>query len=78
MKIYKPGEAPDGYSIEEYCPWCDSCIPIKLEYPEDEKGKISYHQTCPVCGEDLMLCTTCNDDRNSCDWDLLDGCKFMK
>lgn len=82
MKLYMPGKAPDSYSIEEYCPYCDNMIPIDLEYPADAKGSINYEQECPVCGMKLMICTTCHDDEFECDWTEIDEnyghCKMMK
>lgn len=60
-KTYEPGKAPDDYNFEEYCPYCDSMIPVVIDEAEERR----YATTCPVCGEQLMLCTLCQ-------WDQMD------
>ena len=72
--VYKPGEAPEGYDQEEYCPHCDNAIPVVL----DQQDFDYYEFTCPVCGNRLMLCTLCCDDENGkCDWTEERGCYRM-
>ena len=67
MLLFKPGEAPEDYHAEEYCPFCDSYIPILWEdHERQEDSVIDYQQTCPVCGKRLMLCSTCQNDGNEC------------
>lgn len=76
MKVFKPGEAPENYSFEEYCPWCESMIPVIWgDSPEKEQ----YQFTCPECGHKLMICSACAYDdgfSHYCDWDpVTDTCK---
>lgn len=73
-RVYKPDEAPNGYSFEEYCPNCDNCIPVEVD-----EGDHNYETTCPICGKKLMLCTLCHDDHgDECDWTEKRGCKFSR
>ena len=71
IHTYKPGEVkPDDYDFEEYCPHCDSFIPVRT-YSTDE-----YETVCPVCGKRLMLCTLCRDVfGDTCDWNDKNDCK---
>lgn len=74
-KAYKPGEAPEHYNFEEYCPHCNNEIPIVID-----DAVFRYKMTCPVCGEKLMLCTLCHWDNSDaglpdrCDWSYEHGC----
>ena len=57
------------YNYEEYCPHCDCFIPIVID--NAEWGR--YDLTCPVCGEQLMLCVLCrwdqeNNNGGECDY----------
>lgn len=73
--VYYPGKAPKEYDQEEYCPHCDSTIPVVIDQDDFEH----YEFTCPVCGEKLMLCTLCNDDQDGgCDWTEEYGCFRMR
>ena len=72
---YKPWSIPVGsYNFDEYCPQCDSYIPVRI----DENEKENYEIVCPVCGQRLMLCTLCHMDGHECDFCLEKGCKMMK
>lgn len=74
--VFTPGKAPENYNFEEYCPHCDSCVPVLI----DEQEHTCYEVTCPVCGQKLMLCTLCNWDSEEtdrphfCDWSPANGC----
>ena len=73
-KIYHPGNCPTNYDFEEYCPFCDNAIPVKIDHGDYDH----YEFTCPVCGEKLMLCTLCHDDHgDKCDWTEQTGCGMM-
>ena len=56
-KLYKPGNAPDGYNYEERCPHCDEAIPVVID-----NDCFDYRATCPVCGKPMMLCGLCRMD----------------
>ena len=75
-KAYHPDQCPKDYNHDEYCPYCDSFIPIVI----DEEEFANYELTCPVCGERLMLCSLCHWDMeeeenpHDCDWCEAHGC----
>lgn len=74
---YKPCSIPvDSYNFEEYCPLCDSYIPVRIDN-DDHKN---YEIVCPVCGQRLMLCTLCHWDGHDCDWCECENgeCHMMK
>lgn len=78
-KAYKPGMEPSDYNFEEYCPHCDSSIPVKVDNDE----AIRYDLICPVCGKQLMLCTLCMWDQQETenapgDCDFHDGTCFRR
>lgn len=79
-KLFKPGNAPENYNFEEWCPHCDSPIPVIID-----DSCFEYAVTCPVCDRQMMLCTLCRwdfeDDHPTapkgqcyCDWSEKDGC----
>lgn len=65
-----------GYNFDEYCPECDSYVPIVI----DDEDTETYSVICPGCGRKLMLCTLCHwDDVDAglgdrCDWNPKHGC----
>jgi len=61
---FKPGAALD-YDSEEYCPHCDSMIPVIIN------GFNDMTAICPVCGKTLVLCSFCDSKKDGsgyCDW----------
>jgi rRNA maturation protein Nop10 len=70
--VYKPGSAPYEYNFEEYCPHCDSSIPVVIDNDEMD----SYDTVCPVCGNELMLCTLCMWDQEGTGEDAPGDCDF--
>ena len=57
---FKPGAALD-YDSKEYCPHCDSMIPVIIN------GFNDMTAICPVCGKTLVLCSFCDSsDTESC------------
>lgn len=66
-QVYEPIE----YNYEEECARCRSTIQIMIDFDDYEH----YQVTCPVCGEQMMLCTLCRTHANEqkevwrqCDW----------
>ena len=73
-QVFYPGQEPIGYDQEEYCPHCESMIPVVVDQDDFDH----YEFTCPVCGERLMLCTLCHDNcGDKCDWSEEHGCFKM-
>lgn len=72
--IYHP-DRPDNpvgaFNMEEYCPFCDSDIPVLFDMDEPE----NLIAECPVCGETLMLCTMC-PRRRECNYTDATGCYY--
>lgn len=69
---YKPGTEPNDYNFEEFCPHCDSAIPIVIDNEEMNK----YDLVCPVCGKELMLCTLCMWDQEETGENAPGDCDF--
>ena len=71
--IYHP-DAPDKpvgpFNVEEYCPFCDTDIPILFDLDDPE----NITTTCPVCGNILMICTMC-PTRSICNYTDAAGCR---
>lgn len=44
----------EKYTVNEYCPFCDSDIEMTWDVPAD-----GYEAFCPHCGKKLMLCDEC-------------------
>lgn len=62
----------EDYTITEVCPHCEN--EITMQWSVEEFGYMAY---CPVCGKQLMLCSACHDDTDSCNYDSnSDSCKF--
>ena len=62
---FKPGAALD-YDSKEYCPHCDSMIPVIIN------GFNDMTAICPVCGKTLVLCSFCDGSKDGsgyCNWD---------
>lgn len=69
--VYHPGQILAGYDGEEFCPHCDDYIPYTID-PDDLDD---LEVTCPVCGNSMMLCSSC-PYTSSCDWDEKTGCRM--
>ena len=69
-------EQETEYDFGEYCPECDTDIPVVI----DDDDMETYAVTCPTCGRKTMLCTLCHWDANDeghderCDWCPAHGC----
>ena len=63
-------DAGTEYNFEEYCPHCDSVVPIIIDNDDRE----TYEVVCPECGHAICLCTLCRWDdedaetHHACDW----------
>lgn len=58
--------------VTEFCPHCKN--EVTLRWNVKDRGYKAY---CPVCGERLMLCSTCHDDGYGCNYDSkTDGCRW--
>ena len=66
--VFYPGQVLAGYDVEEYCPYCEDCIPIKVDYDALDDLEVE----CPVCHSILMICAMC--DVSTCDWREGSGC----
>ena len=61
------------YDVEEYCPFCDDYIPVKV----DENDIHGLEIVCPKCKHTLMLCAACPNPE-LCDWTEKNGCYIKK
>ena len=68
--IYHPDKPVGAFNVEEYCPFCDTDIPILFDLDDPE----NITTTCPVCGNILMICTMC-PSRSNCNYTDAAGCR---
>lgn len=69
--IYHPDKPVGPFNVEEYCPFCDTFIPILFDLDEPDNVKT----VCPECGRVLMICTMC-PRYHECNWNKEHGCFF--
>lgn len=67
--IYHPDKPVGAFNVEEYCPFCDTDIPILFDLDDADNIKTQ----CPKCGRTLMICTMC-PHRSHCNWSREHGC----
>lgn len=68
--VYHPDKPVGAFNVEEYCPFCDTDIPILFDMDDREVLKT----TCPVCHQTLMICTMC-PHRSECNYHDETGCR---
>ena len=69
--VYGPEVTGDiDYDVEEYCPFCDDMIPVKVD--ESCRPQI----VCPTCDRVLELCSIC--DHKNCDWEEGKSCHVSR